>query len=604
MRVTLIGAASLLTASSFASPIDSRDASQLASANPLIFEKRQGPGSYYAITGATGGVQPRKEIRDLEKAGGEMWNLFLLAMADFQAMNQEVIDSYYQIAGIHGMPWTSWDGVQGTGANTPGAQMGYCPHGQVLFGTWHRPYLVLFEQKLQRVATNIANTFPTATRAKYQDAATKIRIPYWDWAKAVPTDQPIVPTSLSNEKTSVTFPNGTTASIDNPLFDYNFHPLDHTQINGTGCRLGAGPSGGLPSVCDNMQMTIRAGLTATDNGALESNLRKDLASRRSSLYAVLSQYQHFTQVISTQTCGSLARVGNLESIHNPIHNAFFPGHMSPSSVAAFDPIFWFHHANVDRQIALHQAVFPGTYLESCAAETATFTIETGELLDAGSALTPFHKNAAGDFWTSTSISNIRDLGYTYPELANNPPNATIVASIKAQYSGPPNVLVSTSKAKRQAPVPATKELYLAEVKVPLYGLDDGDNGAAPYNVLLFLGEPKGNSKQWAFGDNYIGTASSLGGRNVQKDDVTPVPIDLSISLSKAIAAAATTEEGAKEYLKANLKYRLELGGVEIPKDKVPALEISLISTDVEIAQSDDTFDRWVGGFKEHGKVVG
>jgi tyrosinase len=113
MRLIHVAAASLLTATSFGSPIDTRDGSQLVN--------RQGSGSYYAITGATGGVFPRLEIRDLEKAGGEMWNLFLLAFAEFQAINQTVIDSYYQIAGmshfqilirplltisgIHGMPW-------------------------------------------------------------------------------------------------------------------------------------------------------------------------------------------------------------------------------------------------------------------------------------------------------------------------------------------------------------------------------------------------------------------------------------------------------------------------------------------------------------------
>lgn len=89
------------------------------------------------------------------------------------------------------------------------------------------------KQKLQKVAQSIASRFPTASRTKYQDAATKIRIPYWDWAKALPTDQPVVPTSMTNEKVAVTFPNGTAARIDNPLYDYNFHPLDTKEINGT-----------------------------------------------------------------------------------------------------------------------------------------------------------------------------------------------------------------------------------------------------------------------------------------------------------------------------------------------------------------------------------
>lgn len=58
--------------------------------------------------------------------------------------------------------------------------------------------------------------------------------------------------------------------------------------------------------------------------------------------------------------------------------------MTPPSVAAFDPIFWLHHANVDRQLALHQALYPNTYLEQCAASSATFTITEGDVLNADS----------------------------------------------------------------------------------------------------------------------------------------------------------------------------------------------------------------------------
>ena len=45
------------------------------------------------------------------------------------------------------------------------------------------------------------------------------------------------------------------------------------------------------------------------------------------------------------------------------------------------------------------------------------------------------------------------------------------------------------------------------------------------------------------------------------------------------------------------------GDFEI-EEQVKGLKVSVISTDVEVAQSDDTFDRWVGGFKEHGSIKG
>lgn len=91
MRVAHFVAPSLLTAVSLGSPVLAHDNNHVVT--------RQKPGSYYAITGATGGVFPRLEIRELERAGGEMWNLFLLALTEFQAMDQQIIDSYFQIAG-------------------------------------------------------------------------------------------------------------------------------------------------------------------------------------------------------------------------------------------------------------------------------------------------------------------------------------------------------------------------------------------------------------------------------------------------------------------------------------------------------------------------
>lgn len=173
------------------------------------------------------------------------------------------------------------------------------------------------------------------------------------------------------------------------------------------------------------------------------------------------------------------------------------------------------------------------------------------------ALTPFHKNAAGDFWTSTSSRNIRDMGYTYPELANNPSNATLVASIKAQYSGLADVPVTNTKAKAKRE-DSKKELYLAEVNLPTYGLDDGNGGAAPYNVLIFLGNVGNDAKEWTTSDSFVGLASTLGGVNIQIDQKVSVPVDLSNALEKAIADGLTSVDEAEDYLKANLHYRLEL----------------------------------------------
>ena len=48
-------------------------------------------------------------------------------------------ESFFQISGIHARPYIPWDGV---GVPEKGE---FCVHRSVLFPTWHRPYMMLYE---------------------------------------------------------------------------------------------------------------------------------------------------------------------------------------------------------------------------------------------------------------------------------------------------------------------------------------------------------------------------------------------------------------------------------------------------------------------------
>lgn len=119
----------------------------------------------FAITGisaevnALTGERPfRLNINELYMSGPG-WDLFILALHEFQQLSQDDPLSYYQVAGksidlvlgklladsegIHGLPQVPWDGVAGRGDHP-----GYCVHASVTFPTWHRPYLALFEVSL------------------------------------------------------------------------------------------------------------------------------------------------------------------------------------------------------------------------------------------------------------------------------------------------------------------------------------------------------------------------------------------------------------------------------------------------------------------------
>ena len=55
--------------------------------------------------------------------------------------------SFFQISSIHGAPFAPWDGVIYNPATADDVNKwgGYCTHESVLFPTWHRPYMSLFE---------------------------------------------------------------------------------------------------------------------------------------------------------------------------------------------------------------------------------------------------------------------------------------------------------------------------------------------------------------------------------------------------------------------------------------------------------------------------
>lgn len=50
--------------------------------------------------------------------------------------------SFFQLSGIHGLPFVNW--AKKHPPPQPN-QAGYCAHGQVLFLTWHRAYVSIYE---------------------------------------------------------------------------------------------------------------------------------------------------------------------------------------------------------------------------------------------------------------------------------------------------------------------------------------------------------------------------------------------------------------------------------------------------------------------------
>ena len=122
--------------------------------------------SHVVITGAgVGNTANRLEIHDFVK-DEKFFSLYIQALrksttnchryllirflfperisSDF---DQDNVESFFSVGGIHGLPNIPWDGAVGDTPFVPNSRQwgGYCTHGSVLFPTWHRPYVALFE---------------------------------------------------------------------------------------------------------------------------------------------------------------------------------------------------------------------------------------------------------------------------------------------------------------------------------------------------------------------------------------------------------------------------------------------------------------------------
>lgn len=340
------------------------------------------------VTGIkTFGVQPRLELRQLQN-NVDQWNIFLLGMKRFQETDQSDMNSYYQIAGIHGRPYVPWnDSPPKAGVTSPG----YCMHILNLFLAWHRAYLALFEQTLYQHIIDAVNDFPAgAQRQRYATAALSWRFPYWDWA-ATPADGKTFPASIQSPTINVTMPNGS-AQIANPLYSYHFHPVrqDDFYYDPVSQPSSRPDLNANKSQWSSWNETKRFPAswdddTPSQDDALNAVFDNSRVSFQDRLYNLFTNTNNFTQFGTEAWMDDIRNADSLESLHDVIHSIVGSnGHMTYLDYSAYDPSFMLHHAMLDRCFALWQALYPDSYVEPMKAVEQTFTVKVGDRKDGNS----------------------------------------------------------------------------------------------------------------------------------------------------------------------------------------------------------------------------
>ncbi|KAI3321261.1 Di-copper centre-containing protein [Xylariaceae sp. AK1471] len=367
-------------------------------------------GMTTGIDQATGELPLRMNVNILEKEGGPMWDLFIRGLDALQNKPEDDERSHFAVAGIHGMPYAPYNGV---GPVAGGSGGGYCPHLSPQLISWHRAYLVLYEQVLGDEVKHLALEYTNEDASAYQNASQKFRLPYWDWA-----NDPTLPPCSTYENITVNGPNGELV-LHNPLYNYRWqtYPLNTTQFPGQGSM---GP------------VTTRAGDNGFDPDAVDGDLLEVLDSIKDSVYRTFSSSTTYDQMASMAGSGS-----SFESPHNTIHNSV-GGSFSNLDLTAFDSLFMLHHCNLDRLAALWTAINNDTLQVQPYESQGLYATAKGEIITADSPLKPFYQTDGSTFHTGRTMATTEAFGYTYPEISTvgqNHGRKDVIAQINRLYGG-------------------------------------------------------------------------------------------------------------------------------------------------------------------------
>lgn len=374
----------------------------------------------------------KKPLEDLMRA----WH-------KIKSLPPEDVRSFFNVGGYHGEPFV------GPGALSSRYWGGYCNHGNVLFPTWHRVYLLKLEEALQ-------------------SAVPGVMMPYWD-ETSEETLAKGIPWCLTAEKIEI---NG--HQINNPLRSFvlpvtvrdSITKDDNEYTKPAGYETVRYPLSGLVgtpiaqynSALHNAKFPDPEKNTKLLNDNIKAWMRHDDPSSRdptgsgvgiySEYVACLRapNYTVFSNTTSAAHWNDQHTEGDpvvpLEQPHNDIHLAVggfdVPGQgeygqiagangdMGENDTAALDPIFFFHHCNVDRMFWLWQkrhgktddleiiADYPGTSSTDSQGPTPYLPPDTPLGLD--TPLQPFLLNDETDqrVYTSRDCINIeKQLGLTY-----------------------------------------------------------------------------------------------------------------------------------------------------------------------------------------------
>ena len=325
----------------------------------------------------------RMSLRELDQEqNSKKRHDFLKAWKIIQELPPSNPNSFYSIATYHGMPFK--DRVvepKTTDGTTEYFWGGYCQHGNVLFPTWHRFYLLRLEQALQTAVPGVA-------------------LHYWDETTTVSLDQGL-PSIVLQEKVTI---DG--EEVNNPLRNFTLPvPLtgdadSYYLKSEAGYTTKRYPYSGIINPAEAKQKSIEHNITIdgmddSPETLLQTNVKHwlnkgspNLSSDSPNLNSVANEFELcLNQCNYNDFSNTTSSTQSLEQPHNDVHLSiggfYLPeidangevvidpdtkepvynqsgileganGDMGANEVASYDPVFYLHHANIDRMFWVWQ----------------------------------------------------------------------------------------------------------------------------------------------------------------------------------------------------------------------------------------------------------
>lgn len=437
---------------------------------------------------------------------------------------------------------------------------------------------------IQQNAIQIAARYPKSINAQYQSAATSLRIPYWDWANIA-----MIPPVVSQQTITINTPTGS-KNIANPLAQFVFHPVPGADLFPQNFTISRAPT---TERTPNSDGTTN---TATANNNLQAN-GENLKDRVYLLMARQNQYAPFsnTGFLADQRNGSN---DNLEMIHNNIHGLVGGnGHMSYIPFSAFDPIFWLHHCNIDRFLAIFSAINPSSYVVPQTNVAGTYAEVAGTSENANTPLYPFKKDYQGNFHTAVTARSLKNFAYSYPEIVDwGVTSQQLASNVRSAFKALYNPTGAVDNQKRTVSNASAALEWFVNLKV-------NRTMDTPVSIHFFLGSPPSDSAAWPAASNLIASQILLPDMTASKllpPALAQIPLTRSLGYARNSGQLNGMDEGSVQaFLADQLQWTVSTAAGEVMEPgALVELQISILSQTVQKVGVGGGFGNY-GALKNH-----